>query len=69
MTTLNENFMEPSVTKAREGLLTLTKTTLLPGIEINRFANTKRPDLYFTGPWLLINGSADYNVPEFGVLE
>ena len=51
MTPLNENYMESSVKKAREGLLTLTDTTLLPGIEINRFANTKRPDLYFTGPW------------------
>ncbi len=51
MTTLNENFMESSATKAREGLLTLTKTNLLPGITINRFANTKRPDLYYTGPW------------------
>ena len=51
MRTVNENFMEPTLSKAREGLLTLTKTTLLPGITINRFANTKRSDLYFTGPW------------------
>lgn len=51
MTPINKDFMESTVSKAREGLLTLTKTTLLPGISINRFANTRRRDLYFTGPW------------------
>ena len=48
---LNENFMEPTISKAREGLLALTRTTLLPGITISRFANIRRPDIYFTGPW------------------
>ena len=51
MATLNESFMKPSEAKAREGLLTLTNTNLLPGITISRFANTKRRDLYYTGPW------------------
>jgi hypothetical protein len=51
MTASNENFMNSSFPKAKDGLLTLTKTTLFPGIAINRFANTKRPDLFYTGPW------------------
>ena len=51
MKTLNENFMESSISKASEGLLTLTRTNIFPGIIMYRFANTKRLDLYYTGPW------------------
>ena len=51
MKILNESFMESSILQARAGLLTTTKTNLLPHISLYRFASSKRPDLYYTGPW------------------
>ncbi len=51
MKTLNEDFMHASALEARKGLMTLTETALFPGISIYRFANTRRPDRFYTGPW------------------
>jgi len=51
MKILNENFMESSISEARKGLLTLSKTNLFPGMVIYRFADTTRPQRYYTGPW------------------
>jgi hypothetical protein len=51
MKTLNEGFMHASASEAMKGLMTLNKTTLLPGITIYRFANTRWPDRFYTGSW------------------
>ena len=53
METLNEYFMHSSKSKSdiKDGLTAVSKTILLPGIVIYRFANTQRPDLYNTGSW------------------
>lgn len=51
MKTLNQDFMKSSISDARKGLLTLTKTTLSPGIVMYRFGDTRYLDRIYTGPW------------------
>ncbi len=51
MKTLNQDFMKSSISDARKGLLTLTKTTLSPGIVMYRFGDTRYLDRLYTGPW------------------
>ena len=51
MKTLNEDFMQSLASKAREGLVASTRINLFPSIELYRFGNSLRPDLYLTGPW------------------
>lgn len=51
MTAISESFMQGAAAKAREGLLTTVRINLLPGLSLYRFANSARPDLYYTGAW------------------
>jgi len=51
MKTLNQDFMESSISEARKGLLTLTRTNLSPGIVMYRFSDTRYFDRFYTGPW------------------
>lgn len=51
MKTFNEDFMQPSYSKAMAGLISVTRVTLMPNIQIFRFGSTRDPDLYFTGGW------------------
>jgi hypothetical protein len=48
---LNEGFMKDSMLEARKGLITTMRKSLFPGFRMYRFANSERPDLYYTGPW------------------
>jgi hypothetical protein len=53
MRTLNDDFMQSSAAKAREGLMGLTQTRLFAGLPLYRFGNSTKPQLCFTGPWWL----------------
>lgn len=51
MKTLNEGFMGAAQSKAREGLITTSRTLIHPGLTIYRFADSGRPELHVTGMW------------------
>jgi hypothetical protein len=51
MKTLNETFMEGAAAKASEGLVTLSRSVVQAGMPLYRFADTRQPELYFTGKW------------------
>jgi hypothetical protein len=51
MRAINESFMQASSSKAMQGMTALTKTVILPGIALYRFASSTHYDLYYTGAW------------------
>ncbi|HEV2392281.1 MAG TPA: hypothetical protein VG146_07955 [Verrucomicrobiae bacterium] len=49
--TLNESFMDATASEARRGLVALHPTIIQPNMVIYRFADSNKPELYFTGKW------------------
>ena len=51
MIAINSTFMATAREKAIQGIMATTRTSLFPGMVLYRFANSRREDLHFTGPW------------------